>query len=192
MAKQLFPFLILICWITYSGCNDVDASSEQAGSSSSQAATSSSQAGSGKYQCLPCGNDCDKDRYETPGDCPVCHMKLVETASVNFGSVDPSKICEYIQSHPGVILLDVRTKKEFEGKADPDFGTLKNAINVPIQELEERIGELAAFKEKEVIVYCSHSRRSPQASFLLTQNGFRHVVNMAGGMSVVKGGDCVK
>jgi rhodanese-related sulfurtransferase len=185
MAKQLFPFLILICWITSCGCRDADASPKQAG-------TSSRQAGTGKYQCLPCGGSCDNDRFEKPGDCPVCHMKLVEVASVSFTNIDPSKICEYIRSHPGVILLDVRTKKEFEGKADPDFGTLKNAINVPVQELEERIGELAAFREKEIIVYCSHSRRSPQASYLLTQNGFKHVVNMAGGMSTLNGGDCVK
>jgi rhodanese-related sulfurtransferase len=178
MAKQFFPFLILICCIISSSCKDAGASSNQAGA--------------GKYQCLPCGGSCDENRFDTPGDCPVCHMKLVEAASVSFKNIDPSKICEYIRSHPGVILLDVRTKREFEGKADPDFGTLKNAINVPIQELEERIGELAAFKEKEIVVYCSHSRRSPQASYLLTQNGFKHVVNMAGGMSVVKGGDCVK
>jgi rhodanese-related sulfurtransferase len=178
MVKHLFPFLILICWIISPGCKNADAALNQAPA--------------GKYQCLPCGNDCDANRYEKPGDCPVCHMKLVEAASVTFRNIDPSKMCEYIQSHPGVILLDVRTRKEFEGKADPDFGTLKNAINVPIQELEARIGELAAFKEKEIVVYCSHSRRSPQASYLLTQNGFRHVVNMSGGMSVLKGGDCVK
>ena len=178
MARQLFPLLVLICWIALPGCNDVDAGS--------------GRADAGKYQCLPCGGDCDNSRFEEPGDCPVCHMKLVETASVTFKNIDPSTICGYIRSHPGVILLDVRTKKEFEGKADPDFGTLKNAINVPVQELEERIGELAAFKDKEILVYCSHSRRSPRASYMLTQNGFKHVVNMAGGMSTLHGRDCVK
>lgn len=166
--------------------------SRQATAVSKEVATASNEAAEGKYQCIPCGNDCDKERYDAPGECRVCHMRLVEVASVGFGTVDPSTICEYIQSHPGVILLDVRTKKEFEGKADPDFGTLKNAINVPIQELEARMGELVAYKDKEILVYCSHSRRSPQASYLLTQNGFRHVVNMAGGMSVVKKSDCVK
>jgi rhodanese-related sulfurtransferase/DNA-directed RNA polymerase subunit RPC12/RpoP len=179
--------------MTSSGCDDADASSGGAAASSSPAGTTShKQAAAGKYQCLPCGNGCDNDRFDKPGECPVCHMKLVEAASVTFKNIDPSTICEYIRSHPGVILLDVRTKTEFEGKADPNFGTLKNAINVPVQELEQRIGELAAFKDKEVLVYCSHSRRSPQASYLLTQNGFKHVVNMAGGMSTVSGGDCVK
>jgi len=119
-------------------------------------------------------------------------MELVKKSTINFKSIPPSEICQYINSHPGIILLDVRTKEEFEGKADPDFGTLKHAINIPIQELKNRINELNAYKEKEIIVYCSHSHRSPQATYLLTQNGFSKAVNMARGMSVVKDNACKK
>ncbi len=70
------------------------------------------------------------------------------------------------------------------------MGRLKNAINVPIQELEEKIGTLAAYKDREIIVYCSLSRRSPRASYILTQNGFKKVTNMAGGMSMMKDNSC--
>ncbi len=144
------------------------------------------------YQCLPCGSDCDKRVFNASGNCPSCHMKLVKTTSVGFASIQPSAICQYIKDHPNTVLLDVRTKREFEGKADPDFGSLKNAINIPIQELEARLSELSLFKTKEIIVYCSHSHRSPQASYLLTQNGFTKVVNMDGGMSRLGSGDCVE
>src|SRR4051812_27202340 len=85
------------------------------------------------YRCLPCGYDCDKVAYNQPGECPTCHMQLVKKSSVTFKSIEPSDICNYINKHPAVILLDVRTKEEFEGKANPDFGTLKNAINIPVQ-----------------------------------------------------------
>lgn len=101
-------------------------------------------------------------------------------------------LCQYVTDHPNVVLLDVRTKEEFEGKADPDFGTLKNAINVPVQELEKNISTLAPYKDKEIIVYCSHSHRSPQACYILTQHGFSNVTNMAGGMSVMKDKTCMK
>ncbi|MBK9570546.1 MAG: rhodanese-like domain-containing protein [Chitinophagaceae bacterium] len=37
-----------------------------------------------------------------------------------------------------------------------------------------------------MVVYCSHSHRSPRASYMLTQNGFKHVTNMQQGMSVWK------
>jgi rhodanese-related sulfurtransferase len=48
------------------------------------------------------------------------------------------------------------------------------------------MGELAKYKNKEIIVYCSHSHRSPGASYMLSQNGFKKVTNMQGGMSVWK------
>ena len=145
----------------------------------------------GDYQCTPCGNDCDKTAYDKPGECPHCHMTLVKKSTVMFKSIQPTEICGHIAKHPEIILLDVRTREEFEGKAD-DYGTLKNAINIPIQELESRIAEINDMKEKEIIVYCSHSKRSPRASYFLTQHGFKNVTNMEGGMSTMKDNSCKK
>lgn len=142
------------------------------------------------YACTPCGNDCDKATYKEGGLCVQCNMPLVKKSTIHFKTIDPDKICDYISSHPSVVLLDVRTKVEFEGKADPDFGTLQNAINIPVQELESRISELSNLKKKEIIVYCSHSHRSPRASYILTQKEFKNVTNMAGGMSVLKNNEC--
>jgi rhodanese-related sulfurtransferase len=145
-----------------------------------------------QYQCLPCGQDCDNKVYDNPGKCPSCQMELVKKTTANFKTIQPSEICDYIKTHPGIVLLDVRTKAEFEGKADPNFGSLKNAINIPIQELPNRLAEIESLKKKEIIVYCSHSHRSPRASYLLMQNGFTNVTNMAGGMSVLKDNSCKK
>jgi rhodanese-related sulfurtransferase len=142
------------------------------------------------YQCIPCGGACDKATYDAGGECSQCHMQLVKKSSVTFHSIAPTEICDYIKKHPEAVLLDVRTKEEFEGKAHPDFGTLKNAINIPVQELESKLSTISHLKDKEVLVYCSHSRRSPRASYLLTQNGFTNVTNMEGGMSVVKDASC--
>ncbi len=144
------------------------------------------------YQCIPCGHDCDKETLDHPGTCSSCNMPLVKVTSITFHTIQPSAICNYIKQHPDVVLLDVRTKAEFEGSANPDFGTLKNAINIPIQELATRLPEIAKLKNKDIIVFCSHSHRSPQASYLLTQNGFSKVTNLAGGMSVMKDRSCMK
>jgi rhodanese-related sulfurtransferase len=138
-----------------------------------------------QYVCPPCGNDCDKIVYDKPGTCPHCQMTLVKKSSITFGSIEPSEVRNYIHMHPDVVLLDVRTREEFEGKADPDYGTLKNAINIPVQELQNRLSELSDLKKRKIIVYCSHSHRSATASYLLTQNGFTNVLNMSGGMSVM-------
>ena len=56
----------------------------------------------------------------------------------------------------------------------------------PSRNLEERMSELEKYKDKEIIVYCSHSHRSPRASYMLNQKGFKKVTNMQGGMSVWK------
>ena len=142
------------------------------------------------YQCIPCGYECDKEVYDKPGKCPSCHMELVKLSSIFFKTIQPIEICAYIKEHPDAVLLDVRTKEEFEGKAEPDFGSLKNAVNIPIQEFDTKLSSINSLKNKEIIVYCSHSHRSPQASYILTQNGFTNVTNMAGGMSVVKDNSC--
>lgn len=145
-----------------------------------------------KYQCLPCGYDCDKEIHDKPGKCAHCQMDLVPVASIKFKTIQPGQLCDYIKKHPNTVLLDVRTKEEFEGKADPNFGTLKKAINIPILDLEANLGSLAKLKNRDIIVFCSHSHRSPRASYLLSQNGFTQVTNMAGGMSVMPPGPCVQ
>ena len=85
-----------------------------------------------------------------------------------------------------VIFLDVRTPEEFNGTAPDKFGAIKNAINIPVQDLQARMNELEKYKSSEIVVYCSHSHRSPRASYMLTQRGFKNVTNMQGGMSVWK------
>ena len=144
------------------------------------------------YQCTPCGAECDKKTFSSEGKCPDCNMPLVKKSTVHFKSIQPSEICDYIKLHPNVVLLDVRTKEEFEGKSNPNYGTLKNAVNLPIQVLEEKISTLDHYKDREVIVYCSHSHRSPRASYILTQHGFSNVTNLEGGMSEMKDRACVK
>src|SRR3954451_907473 len=76
-----------------------------------------------QYVCLPCGNDCDNTVYSKGGKCPHCQMNLVKKSSITFKTISPAEICDYINKHPKTVLLDVRTKEEFDGKADPDFGT---------------------------------------------------------------------
>ena len=144
------------------------------------------------YKCIPCGYECDKELYSKPGKCSKCQMELVQATTIKFKQISPAEICDYIKKHPNIVLLDVRTREEFEGKANPDFGTLKNAINLPVQELESKIATIAQFKKREILVYCSHSHRSPQASYILNQHGFTNVTNMEGGMSVMQQGDCIK
>lgn len=71
-----------------------------------------------------------------------------------------------------VTLLDTRTPKEYS------MGHAKDFINIPVDELRERIGELD--KSKPVYVICQSGLRSYIASRILMGNGF-DVYNFAGG-----------
>src|SRR5262245_52559060 len=142
MKKIIDPLLFLLFLTLNIQCN------------SSNAGQKRSVSLAGSYQCIPCGSDCDNDVYDKPGKCSHCQMELVEKSTVHFKTIEPSMLCQYIADHPNVVLLDVRTKEEFEGKANPNYGSLKNAINVPVQELEKNISTLASYRDKEIIVYC--------------------------------------
>lgn len=136
------------------------------------------------YQCLPCGYDCDTLSFDQPGTCPHCRMERVKKESIRHGNLSIAALC--LETRQDLVFLDVRTEEEFSGRAAEKFGAIKGAINIPVQELEKRIKELDPYKGKKIIVYCSHSHRSPMASYLLTQNGFTQIYNLEGGMSVWK------
>ena len=138
-----------------------------------------------EYVCQPCGQECDNQVYSKPGMCHSCGMSLVKKSTIKFKNIDLEEMCKSIKDNPKVVLLDVRSSEEFSDSNNhvPSFGHFKNAININVRELDERINELSKFKDNEIIVYCSHSHRSPQASYLLGTHGFTNVKNMIGGVS---------
>lgn len=71
-----------------------------------------------------------------------------------------------------IILLDTRTPMEYS------MGHVKGFINIPVDELRERIGELD--RSKPVYVICQSGLRSYIASRILMGNGF-DAYNFAGG-----------
>ncbi|MBX2901221.1 MAG: rhodanese-like domain-containing protein [Cyclobacteriaceae bacterium] len=139
-----------------------------------------------EYVCQPCGRACDTEVHLQPGTCAHCNMKLVLKSSVQFVNLTTDEFCDRISENPNAILLDVRTRAEFEGRSLRDsYGHFNKAININIDDLEKRLSELSNYKEREILVYCSHSVRSPRAAMLLTTNGFKNVKNLEGGVSTL-------
>jgi rhodanese-related sulfurtransferase len=137
-----------------------------------------------KYACIPCGFGCDTIVYTKPGTCPHCKMTLVNSKTIRFKNITQQQMCARLND-TNVVALDVRTEEEFNGTSPEKYGRIKNAINIPIQQLGARINELAPYKKKQIIVYCSRSHRSPMAAYMLSNKGYK-VVNMLGGMSTWK------
>ena len=74
-----------------------------------------------------------------------------------------------------VLFLDVRTSQEFRHE-----GSIKNALLIPVNEIEKKITMLEAYKSKSIIVYCRSGRRSKMATKLLKEKDF-NVTNLEGG-----------
>lgn len=83
-----------------------------------------------------------------------------------------------IKADTNTVVLDVRSPDEFASET----GHLKNAKLIPVDELEGRIDELSAYKDKTIVTYCRSGRRSAQASDILAKKGFK-VVNVEGGIT---------
>jgi rhodanese-related sulfurtransferase len=72
-------------------------------------------------------------------------------------------------------FLDVREEYEFD---EQNLG----AKLIPLGELPDRLDEIAAWKEEEVIVHCRSGARSGKAKAFLTAQGFSNVRNVLGGI----------
>jgi rhodanese-related sulfurtransferase len=108
--------------------------------------------------------------------------------NVLFKTVYTQDICNELNSHPGHILVDVRSPGEYADTSwrGLNYGRFKNAVNIEVNELGKRIAELSAYKDKPVFLYCSHSQRSRRASKMLADSGFKQVFNINGGMTALR------
>jgi rhodanese-related sulfurtransferase len=91
--------------------------------------------------------------------------------------ITTNQVQEMIADKDSLVLLDVRTHKEFIGEE----GHIPGAILIPLGELKSRMDELEKFRDQEMIVICSSGSRSGSATRYLRKNGFV-AFNMEGGM----------
>lgn len=81
----------------------------------------------------------------------------------------------------GTSFVDVRSQMEFMR------GHVKGAVNIPLDELRARVGELGI--GKRTVVYCWVGYRGYLAYRILKQHGFESVMNLDGGLkNVMEGG----
>jgi len=73
-------------------------------------------------------------------------------------------------------ILDVRTPEEFAA------GHVPGAINLPYDEVTQRIDEVADLQGEEVVVYCRSGKRAGLAESDLRAAGFSKVIDLEGHM----------
>jgi len=76
-----------------------------------------------------------------------------------------------------LVILDVRTPPELTGQ----HGQIEGVINIPVQIIERRVGELEKYKDKNIAVICRSGNRSVFGTEILLKNGYK-AKNVEGGM----------
>jgi rhodanese-related sulfurtransferase len=95
--------------------------------------------------------------------------------NVDVRARDVGEARDLIAEKVDIVILDVRTTPEF------DSGHLEGAINIPVEELSQRLSELN--QKDELLVYCRTGNRSTTAVRILRENGYDRIYHMDGGIT---------
>lgn len=93
-----------------------------------------------------------------------------------FEGISPLEIYSKIKENKNIILLDVRSRKEFEEERIP------SSVLIPLNVLRGRLHELN--KNSEIITFCSISLRGYEAALILKAEGFKNVKVLDGGLTL--------
>ena len=74
-------------------------------------------------------------------------------------------------------VIDVRTREEFLSHR------IAGAHLLPIQELNERFGEIPKSPDRTMVFVCEHGIRSRNACAAMSKAGWQRCANMSGGMA---------
>ncbi len=122
-------------------------------------------------------------------DCPLCgdapsltglidyeqFCGIPQAAEVDVPEITVVELKARLDRGEKPFLLDVRKPHEY------DIANL-GAPLIPVDELAARLDELAAYRDREIIVHCRSGVRSARAVRLLRAEGFAHAVNLKGGI----------
>lgn len=88
-----------------------------------------------------------------------------------------AELVQRIKANRAGLILDVRSAEEYAE------GHIPGAINIPHDQLESRIAEIGAHKNKDVVLYCRSGVRAGIAATILQSAGFSKLLHLAGDMS---------
>ena len=111
------------------------------------------------------------------GPLEAAHDKAVGDAAVVDGipQISVKAFKAKLDAKEDIFVLDVREPHEYP------IANL-GAPLIPVGSLEARVGELAAEKNREIIVHCRSGARSQKAAVILKNAGFTNVTNLTGGI----------
>lgn len=97
-----------------------------------------------------------------------------------MSTVSAQKLANQIHAGAPPLILDVRSKREF------DQGHVPGARHIPFWKMASQAQTLSAFQERPIVVYCGHGPRAYIAGAALRRRGFTNVAYLSGHMKTWK------
>jgi phage shock protein E len=91
-------------------------------------------------------------------------------------SIAAQELAEQIQLSQAPLILDVRSEKEY---AD---GHIPGALNIPHDQLGDRLSEIDVAKTDEIVIHCRSGHRAGIAEEVLIEAGYSNVRDLDGHM----------
>jgi len=101
-------------------------------------------------------------------------QEMVEKARTPENTLEPLEAKEIIENE-NPMVIDVRPSFMYSQ------GHLPKAINIPVQEINNRISELPKDKEAKIITVCNHGNASLHALLTLKSLGYNDIKSMNSG-----------
>jgi rhodanese-related sulfurtransferase len=95
---------------------------------------------------------------------------------MTYTNITAAQLAAMLSTKPAPFLLDVR--EPFELAA---FGAIPGVVNIPMEDVAERLDDLPGDKSAPIVVVCQSGTRSAEISGFLVRKGYTHVSNLAGG-----------
>jgi rhodanese-related sulfurtransferase len=93
-----------------------------------------------------------------------------------FRNIRAEELSSLVEGKTLPFLLDIR--ETFELAA---YGAIPGVVNIPMEEVPERLAELPGDRNAPVVVICQSGSRSLEVSRYLASHGYTNVMNLAGG-----------
>jgi rhodanese-related sulfurtransferase len=104
-----------------------------------------------------------------------------------YTNIGPADAMFLIENTPDLVIIDIRTEKEFNGKdslPQNNIGRLKKAINIPQAIFEQKLGSYHIPNDKPVLLYDLKGYNSMDVVEPLRARGFTRIYNLYDGLEV--------
>lgn len=103
-------------------------------------------------------------------------QELIESATRKFEFISPAITVAKMNQDEATRIIDVRDPQEFIK------GSIADAINIPLDKLDEQLAKATLIKDKPVVVACQTGTRVPPACKILAKHGYTQIFGLTGGM----------